>query len=139
MAPERAGQLVLRSLRSFPEYPAEVNWFWRHHYSPLRFTGRFREGDLDISHRGRRLRPKRRVTAATPVFQPVPNHSNDARHRAIPTHTLQYCAEGDTNGKLVRGSWVFEERIGKSTAGSPTIHSCACGFGKLWLEGAPYD
>jgi hypothetical protein len=44
-----------------------------------------------------------------------------------------------TNGKLVRGSWESEKGTGKSTAGSPEVHCCARGFGKLQFKWAPYD
>jgi len=41
-------------------------------------------------------------------------------------------------GKYIWSGRLFEERTGKSTAGSTTFYCCARGFGKLKLERAAH-
>jgi hypothetical protein len=62
----------------------------------------------------------------------------DAGHRAIWVYKLQSPVEEEPNGKYIWSGWLFEEGTGQSTAGSPTLHCCACGFGKLKLERAAH-
>jgi hypothetical protein len=47
-------------------------------------------------------------------------------------------SRGGTNGKFIWSSRAVEERIEKSTAGSPTVYCGTSGFGKLKLERASY-